>query len=92
MTERFSGVDDKITTWRGITIAVLTVLGFGILIVVLRESLHSPPTPSNPAVESTRSKEPIHELNQNGSAPTEIKGNPANTPTLGPRPTPRTGK
>jgi dCTP deaminase len=92
MNERFSGMDDKITTWRGITIAVLTVLGFGILIVVLRESLHSPTTPPTPTtIESTRSREPVHDTNLNQPAPGQLNGNAANTASPQPKITPRAG-
>ena len=92
MTEGFSRVDDKIATWRGVAIAVLTVVGFGILIVVLRESLHNPPTPASPAVESTRSREPVQEINQNQQSPREINANSANMAGSQPKITPKKGK
>jgi dCTP deaminase len=91
MGERFSGVNDKIATWRGITIAVLTVLGFGILIVVLRESLHSPAIPPNPTVESNRPSGTVQNPNENRVTASEANANSSEkstpTPQLKPSPT-----
>jgi dCTP deaminase len=82
MKQKLSTLDDKIATWRQITITVLTALGFGILLLVVREALQRTPSPSTaPSIESTRQRDPVPNLNASSPPTTGINGNSTTTPT-----------
>lgn len=84
LNQRISTLDDKISTWRALTISLLSAILILILGAVLgwfTKSLPSSSAPSNQAVETSRQLEPSKNSNQSSGDPPNKNGNSSGAPS-----------
>lgn len=83
--QRFSVLDDKITTWRTITITLLCAIFIavivGIILPSLRISAERSDAPSNQPAQRRPSQEPTQELKQGEPAANQKTDSPASPPS-----------
>ena len=88
--QRLTALDDKISTWRGVTVGILTslIVGVvvGVIVLALRLVFQSPSPPQNPPAHgaqptATAQGSNNRSVGQEQSAPTAQTNNPAVKPT-----------
>ncbi len=80
LTQRLTAIEDKIMTWRSITVSIGVALLVGGIFFALKLFTEKPPLPSNPPVESIRPAEPAQNINRNDSVTTEKNSNSTTPP------------